>query len=162
MASEGRGYFEIGVYHTKTPVNLGTLLRSAYQLGAAGVFTVGRRYSSQSSDTCKAWRHIPVRHFATLDELVNGLPMGCPLVGVEMGGTPLSGFKHPARAAYLLGAEDYGLVPDALLRCHAVVSIEAVRVPSFNVAVAGSLVMYDRLRQLAAARGVGEASHASS
>lgn len=31
-----RGYFEIGVYHPKTPMNVGTLWRSAYQLGAAG------------------------------------------------------------------------------------------------------------------------------
>jgi tRNA G18 (ribose-2'-O)-methylase SpoU len=140
-----RGFFEVGIYHGKTEVNLGTLLRSAYQLGAAGVFTVGRRYRRQASDTCKAWRHFPVRHFATLDEAIAGLPMSCPLVGVEMGGTPLGEFAHPERAAYLLGAEDDGL-PDAVMaRCHHVVSLGSVRVPSFNVAVAGSIVMYDRV-----------------
>jgi tRNA(Leu) C34 or U34 (ribose-2'-O)-methylase TrmL len=44
-------YFEIGIYHPKTRNNVGTLWRSAYQLGASGLFTIGRRYERQSSDT---------------------------------------------------------------------------------------------------------------
>lgn len=39
-----RGFFEIGVYHPKTAENIGTLLRSAYQCGASGVFTIGTRW----------------------------------------------------------------------------------------------------------------------
>ncbi|MFK5282415.1 TrmH family RNA methyltransferase, partial [Lacticaseibacillus paracasei] len=46
---------------------------------------------------------------------------------------------------YLLGAEDHGLPDVVIQRCHRLVSLESVRTPSFNVAVAGSLVMYDRL-----------------
>jgi tRNA G18 (ribose-2'-O)-methylase SpoU len=142
-----RGYFGIGIYRSKTPVNVGTLWRSAYQLGAAFIFTVGKRYSQQASDTVKAWRHIPLLDFVSIDELVDGLPYSCPLVGVEMGGKPLSGFTHPERAVYLLGAEDHGL-PDAVLnRCQHIVSLEAARTESFNVAVAGSLVMYDRMQR---------------
>ena len=34
------GYFEIGIYNGKTEVNMGTLWRSAYQLGASGIFIV--------------------------------------------------------------------------------------------------------------------------
>lgn len=45
-----RGYFEIGIYNNKTPSNLGTLWRSAYQLGAAGIFVIGQRYPKQASD----------------------------------------------------------------------------------------------------------------
>ena len=142
-----RGFFEIGVFHSKTEFNIGTLWRSAYQLGAAGVFVIGRRYDRQASDTYKAWRHIPLREFSDLDMLLASLPYSTKLVGVEMGGVPLATYEHPERCIYLLGAEDTGL-PDAVLgRCHDVVSIEAIRRASYNVAVAGSLVMYHRLLQ---------------
>ena len=139
-----RGFFEIGIYHPKSPCNVGTLWRSAYQLGAAGIFTVGQRFPKQSSDTPKTYRHVPLRTFTTLDDLIEGLPYDCPLVGVEMGGSELREFKHPERAVYLLGAEDHGLPPSVLARCHRIVSLQAVRTESYNVAVAGSLVMYDR------------------
>jgi tRNA G18 (ribose-2'-O)-methylase SpoU len=62
-----------------------------------------------------------------------------------MGGTPLPDFVHPERAVYILGAEDGGLPIEIAARCHGVVSIPAVRFASYNVAVAGTLIMYDRM-----------------
>jgi tRNA G18 (ribose-2'-O)-methylase SpoU len=144
MSTNNRGFFEIGIYRGKTPANVGTLWRSAFQLGAAGIFTVGRRYPKQASDTVCAHRHIPCREFADFDALIAGLPLGAPLVAIEMGGRPLHGFAHPERAMYLLGAEDHGIPPSLLARCHHVVSLPSVRTASFNVAVAGALVMFDR------------------
>lgn len=144
-----RGFFEIGVYHTKTAENIGTLMRSAWQLGAAGVFTIGRRYRRQNSDTYHTFKHLPVRHHETFEEYVAALPFSCPIVGVEMGGQGIADFTHPERVSYLLGAEDHGLPPEIVKRCHRIVSLPAVRAPSFNVAVAGSLVMFHRqLRSL--------------
>lgn len=145
MNFSNRGFFEIGIYHGKTEVNLGTLWRSAYQLGAAGIFTIGRRYKTQSSDTVKAWRHIPLREYSSIDQLIEALPNACPLIGIEMCGQPVSTFSHPERACYLLGAEDHGLPNSVAERCHFLVSIESMRTASFNVAVAGSIVMYDRM-----------------
>ena len=139
-----RGFFEIGVFHPKTETNIGTLMRSAFQLGAAGVFTIGRRYREQASDTLKTYRHVPVRHFETFDEFQAGRPLAARLVGVEMGGKPLGETSHPQSAVYLLGAEDHGLPPDVLKACQQVVSLQAIRTESYNVAVAGSLVMYHR------------------
>ena len=139
-----RGFFEIGVYRPKTEANIGTLMRSAYQLGAAGVFTIGRRYKPQASDTLKTYRHLPVRHFATFEEFQEARPYAARLVGVEMGGKPLGETAHPQQAVYLLGAEDNGLPPEILAKCQQVMSLEAVRTPSYNVAVAASLVMYHR------------------
>jgi tRNA G18 (ribose-2'-O)-methylase SpoU len=140
-----RGFFEIGIAGAKTASNVGTLWRSAYQMGASGIFTVGARYPHQASDTIKAWRHVPMRQFADALEFAAALPSGCPLVVVEMGGRPLPSFTHPERAIYVLGAEDRG-IPDCVLRmAHHVVSIPALRVESYNVAVAGSIVMYDRM-----------------
>jgi tRNA G18 (ribose-2'-O)-methylase SpoU len=140
-----RGYFEVGIYHGKTPSNVGTLWRSAYQMGAAGIFTIGRRYPKQASDTVHAYRHIPMRDYATFDEFLAAQPYDCQLVAVEMGGRALAGFTHPERCIYLLGAEDHGLPADVLAKCQRRISLPSVRTNSYNVSVAGSLVMYDRM-----------------
>jgi tRNA G18 (ribose-2'-O)-methylase SpoU len=139
-----RGFFEIGIYHGKTVANVGTLWRSAYQLGASGIFTVGQRYSRQASDTVKAYKHVPLRTYLNFDALISGLPYSCPIVAVEMGGRSLPSFFHPERAVYLLGAEDSGIPASVLARCHHVVSLPSINTNSYNVAVAGSIVMFDR------------------
>lgn len=139
------GYFEIGIFHGKTEMNIGTLWRSAYQLGAAGIFTIGARYQPQSSDTCKAIRHIPLRNYPSFQAFLETRPYSAQLIGVEMGGVSMCEFKHPKQAIYLLGAEDHGLPPEILAQCQHVVSLDAVRVASYNVAVAGSIVMYHRI-----------------
>jgi len=139
------GYFEIGIYNGKAEVNIGTLWRSAYQLGASGIFTIGKRYKGESSDTSKAIRHIPLRHYEDFQQFKQFIPVNAVLVGVEMDGTSLSNFVHPKSCIYLLGAEDYGLPPEVLAECNAIVSLEAINQPSYNVAVAGSIVMYDRI-----------------
>lgn len=140
-----RGYFEIGVVRGKCPENVGTLWRSAYQLGAAGIFTVGKRYPAQASDTYKTWRHVPLReHESVADFLAHGIPIDCEPVVVEIGGVSLPLFKHSERTIYILGAEDNG-VPEAILsKDYRRISIPALSRESYNVAVAGSLVMYDR------------------
>lgn len=139
-----RGFFEIGILRGKTPANVGTLWRSAFQMGAAGIFTIGRRYPQQASDTVKAYRHIPCREFADFDTFIATLPCSCPIIAVEMGGRQLTGFNHPESGVYLLGAEDTGIPKSILARCHHIVSLPSVRTASYNVAVAGSLVMFDR------------------
>jgi tRNA G18 (ribose-2'-O)-methylase SpoU len=138
-------YFEVGVYNALNQVNIGTLWRSAYQLGAAGIFTIGRPYHRQPSDTSQAMRQIPMRHFLTFEDFIAARPVGAVLVGIEMGGIRLSEFRHPLRAVYLLGGEDNGLPERILARCNAVVSLEAVNRPSFNLAVTGSIVLYHRV-----------------
>jgi tRNA G18 (ribose-2'-O)-methylase SpoU len=140
-----RGYFGIGVFHSKTPANMGTLWRSAQNFGAAFCFTVGCRYTVQPSDTTKAYRHIPMFHFASLDDLRGHIPLDCPLVGVEQDevARELNTYTHPERAIYLLGAEDRGLPRSVMGVCRDVVQISSPM--CLNVAVAGSIVMYDRV-----------------
>lgn len=141
-----RGYFEIGIYNGKTSHNLGTLWRTAYQMGAAGIFTIGGRYKTQASDTYQSYRHIPLRQFETIAQFLAASPHDCPIVGVEMGGTPLREFAHPVRALYVLGAEDSGLPMGRRAFCHRYVALPAgdTRPASYNVAVAGALVMAHR------------------
>ncbi len=137
-------YFEIGIYHGKNSHNLGTLWRSALQLGAAGIFVIGPRYKVQTSDTLKTYRHIPLRQFDDFDCFLKSRPFDCQLVCVEIGGIPLKDFKHPKRVTYLLGSEDMGLPTEVLEKAQAVISLESVNTASYNVAVAGSIIMYHR------------------
>lgn len=138
-----RGVFGIGIVGSKTPINVGTLWRSAGILGAGYIFTAGRCYPHQASDTIKAWRHTPFFEFADDEALFETIPKGTIPVAVELGGEPLSEFVHPERACYILGAEDTGVPPRVLRRCFKVVTIPGDH--SLNVAVAGSIVVYDRI-----------------
>ena len=140
-----RGYFGVGIVGSKSEVNVGTLWRSASALGAAFVFTAGRRYPRQASDTAETWRHVPYLEFPSAEALFDAMPRGCVPVAVEIDerAVTLPGFRHPERACYILGAEDNGLPRRVLDRVPSVVSI-----PSnvcLNVAVAGSIVIYDRV-----------------
>mmetsp|Transcript_23404 Transcript_23404/g.34019 ORF Transcript_23404/g.34019 Transcript_23404/m.34019 type:complete len:106 (-) Transcript_23404:140-457(-) len=72
-------------------------------------------------------------------------PKGAKLVAVEMGGQPLETFEHPAQAIYVLGSEDTGLPKSVTLACHEHISLPSERYDSYNVAMAGSIVLYDRL-----------------
>lgn len=139
-----RGYCGIGMENPKKGVNLGTLWRSAHCLGAQFIFTINHRYRTEASDTTKAARHIPYFHYETWEDFEKHIPADCKLVGVEIHdrAIQLATFVHPERAVYLLGPEDGSLSEEAVTRCDAI-----VRFPStycLNVAVAGSIVLYDR------------------
>lgn len=142
----GRGYFGVVIWQPKQQVNVGSLWRSAWLYDAAFVATVGRRYSYQPSDTPHTADHVPLFHYDDAADLRRHLPKDCPLIGVELDpeAKSLPDFWHPPRAVYMLGAEDKGLPQEALSICHQLVQIPAVRDFSMNVAVAGSIVMYDR------------------
>ncbi len=129
-------------------MNLGALLRSAHAFGAKFFFTIGAhpRAFDAKSDTSKAAHHLPVYHWADQGKMV--LPLGCKLVGVELieGATDLPSFRHPLHAAYVLGPE-LGVLSEGLLsRCDHVIKIPAAF--CINVAMAGAIVMYDRVRSL--------------
>ena len=141
-----RGYFGVGIERAKTGHNVGTLWRSAQIMGAAFVFTIGPRYKKQPSDTMFASRHVPLRSYESFADFYAHMPHDCRLIGVELDdrAVALSAFSHPERCVYLLGAEDNGLSSEARERCHRLVQLRGDF--CFNVAVAGSIVLYDRLR----------------
>lgn len=139
-----RGFYGIGIVGSKTPLNVGTLWRSAFSLGASFIFTAGRRYPRQASDTVKAWRHVPLIEFADVEALWEAIPYDCVPIAVELDqrARPINNYVHPERAIYLLGAEDHGLPKFALDRARDVIQLPGAY--CLNVAVAGSIVMYDR------------------
>jgi tRNA G18 (ribose-2'-O)-methylase SpoU len=143
---ETRGYFAIGAERMSKALNLGNLMRSAHGFGASFTFTVGATYHALEAraDTSKGQWHLPHYNWTGLDEMA--LPQGCVLVGVELtdDAIDLPTFKHPLRAAYVLGPEHGSLSPPLLARCKYV-----VKIPTrfcVNVAMAGAIVMYDRVR----------------
>ena len=123
-----RGYFAIGVFHPKNSVNIGTLWRSAYVFGASYIFTIGRRYKKQSSDTLKTFRHVPLFHFLTFEDFKRYLPYDAQLICVELTdqANKLREFKHPQRSIYLLGAEDNGISKE-ILKGHQTIRILSAR-----------------------------------
>jgi tRNA G18 (ribose-2'-O)-methylase SpoU len=140
-------FFGIGILHGKTPENLGVLWRSAQNLGASFIFTIGKRYAKQATDTHHAVHAMPYFHYATFEDFYGHLPKGARIVGVEMhdNAEALEHFEHPRRCVYLLGAEDHGMSKVAIEKSHHLVQFSSTL--SLNVAVAGSIVLYDRTRQ---------------
>lgn len=143
-----KGYFGIGCMNMKTSMNYGSLFRTAQIFEADFIFLIGARFKHQASDTMKSWRHIPTFEYTSFKDFNDHRPYDCKLVGIELVevATPLQDFIHPKRACYLLGAEDNGLTKEALNHCQEVIILPGVR--SLNVAVAGSIVIYDRITKL--------------
>jgi tRNA G18 (ribose-2'-O)-methylase SpoU len=142
--TKSRGYCGIGIENPKTITNLGTLWRSAYCLGADFIFTIGDRYHKQSSDTVKAYRHIPYFRYKDIDDFKEHIPYDCQVVGVELldCAAPLESFCHPQRAIYLLGKEDGDLSKKAIELCQHIVKFSSKH--CLNVSSAGTVVLYDR------------------
>lgn len=140
-----RGYFGVAVWRPKTTTNVGTLWRSAHVFGAAFLAIVGGRYHKQSSDTMQSVRHVPLYEYDDFEAFFAHLPRGCQLIAVELceGARPLPTYNHPERAVYLLGPEDGSLTPEILKRCHSRLIIPGTH--CLNLAVAGSVVLYDRV-----------------
>ena len=103
--------------------------------------------------TNNLWQNFPklneLKALAKAEGLWNlFLPKGCALVGIELtdDATDLPSFRHPAQAAYVLGPERASLSPDLLERCDYVIKIPTQF--CVNVAIAGAIVMYDRVKTL--------------
>jgi len=141
-----KGYFGIGAERISKPMNLGSLLRTAHAFGASFAFTIGAAFDARAvarSDTSRAADSLPLSVYPDVASLT--LPLGCRLVGVELlpEATEMPSFRHPPRAAYVLGPERGSLSPELVARCDFL-----IRIPTkfcVNLAVAGAIVMYDRM-----------------
>ncbi len=141
-----RGYFGIGVEQISKEYNAGNLVRSAHAFGASYFFTINSEidlHKLRMSDTADSFDHMPYYQYENVAAFE--LPKGCSLVGVEFtdNSIDLPSFRHPLRAAYVLGPEMGSLSPALVERCDHVVKIPMKF--CVNVGVAGALVMYDRL-----------------
>src|SRR5580658_1456744 len=121
-----RGYFSVGVEGISKGFNLGNLVRTAHAFGASSFFTVNASVSYaevKSADTSHADIHLPFYAYDNLSEFK--LPKDCALVGVELldDAVDLPSFRHPLRAAYVLGPEKGNLSKPLQKRCAHIVKI---------------------------------------
>ncbi len=141
-----RGYFGVGVENISKEQNVGTIARSAHSFGASFFFTIAPNIDVKAlrkSDTSDAFDHMPYYQYDAASSLE--LPMECTLVGVELvdEAVELPSFRHPRRAAYILGPEMGNLSDPVLEQCHHVVKIPMKF--CVNVGVAAAIMMYDRM-----------------
>lgn len=141
-----RGYFALGVEGISKPRNAGNLFRTAHAFGASFVFAIAADVPIRKihgADTSRAAENMPLYEYDTVAALE--LPKGCRLVGVEFleDAIELPSFRHPDRAAYVLGSERGSLSPALQARCDFIVKVPT----SFciNVGVAGAILLYDRM-----------------
>lgn len=141
-----RGYFGVGVEGISKSFNLGNLVRTSHAFGASFFFTINSELNYQdirASDTSHAAIHMPFYAHKSVEEFT--LPKDCSLVGVEFmeDAVDLPRFRHPLRAAYVLGPEMGSLSPALVARCDHIVKIPMKF--CVNVGVAGALCIYDRM-----------------
>jgi TrmH family RNA methyltransferase len=130
----------LALWHVSDPGNVGTLIRSADAFGA-GVML---------SDGC-ADPFGPKALRAAM-----GSTFRVPLTGVELrnavalvadGGEALESLELERYATFVLGAEREGLPEDLLAQCEARATIPVRNVESLNVAMAGTIALYERARR---------------
>lgn len=141
-----RGYFGIGVEGISKEQNVGTIARSAHSFGASFFFAIAPAVDIEAmrvSDTSDAFDHLPYYQYDSAKKLE--LPMECQLVGIELveESIELPSFRHPTRAAYILGPEMGSLSPAIQAQCDHIVKIPMKF--CVNVGVAAAICMYDRM-----------------
>lgn len=140
-----RGYFAVGAEGLSKPMNFGNLLRTAHAFGASFFFTVDAEHDVTrfKSDTSRGSESLPYYPWTSIDEMQ--LPIDCQLVGIELteDAVALPSFRHPPRAAYILGPERGTLSTEMQEKCAFTIKIPTAF--CINVATAGAIVMYDRV-----------------
>ena len=135
----------LALWHVGDPGNIGTLLRSADAFGAGVALSEG----CADPTSPKALRasmgalfRVPLSGF---DE-----PAGTRVALVPRGGTPLPDVPLEGEVVFVLGAEREGLPPEVLASCEVQASIPQLgEAESLNVAMAGTIALYERSRQAA-------------
>ena len=137
-----RGYAAIGMWNAKTPANVGSALRAAFNFQAAMIVVSGQRYHGSITDVHRTARHIPL---IQVDDLHAAIPFDCVPVAVELieDARSLCGYVHPERAFYVFGPEDGTLGKAVLSWCRDVVYIPTHH--CLNLGTCVGVVLYDRL-----------------
>lgn len=129
------------------PGNLGTLLRSGLALGWEGAFLLHNSCDPYNDKALRAAKgatfRLPIAH-GTWDDLrelarKNHLQ---PLAA-DVAGTPLEEIQAQDGILLVLGNETQGLSPEAKLFCERITIPMSGKMESLNVAVAGSILMYE-------------------
>ena len=140
----------LAAFNVSISSNLGVLMRSAEAAGLAEIFIVGDpRYHPGAARGVD--RRVPLTWLHDCLELIDlADARGYSLVAVQQ--SPASRrydlASYPPRPLFLLGAEAAGLPKELMLAAELLVEIPMLgSIDSLNVAVAGSVVLFDWLRR---------------
>jgi RNA methyltransferase, TrmH family len=130
----------LALWRVSDPGNVGTLLRSADAFGAGVMLSEGcadpfgpKALRAAMGSTFR----VPLLDF----ELQNAVGL------VADGGEPLDTLELERYSTIVLGAERGGLPDEILARCAARATIPVQGVESLNVAMAGTIALYERARR---------------
>ena len=139
-----RGYAAIGCNNTKSPENMGSILRAAGCYKAAMVAFSGPRparlkLNKWITDPQKNYRHIPTLWPNDLHEII---PCDCVPIAVDLTDDAISiiDYKHPERAFYIFGAEDMTLGSETTSWCRETIYIPTNR--CMNLAATVKLMVF--------------------
>jgi len=140
-ASSGAADAALALWRVSDPGNVGTLLRSADAFGAAVALSEGcadpfgpKALRAAMGSTFR----VPLPDF--------DVPAGSVAL-VADGGMPLDEVELERHSTFLLGSEREGLPDELLARCDVKATIPVKSVESLNVAMAGTIVLYERSRR---------------
>ena len=143
--------FAVAVWEITKEHNLGSLIRTAHATAAAEILLVGGRdWDPKPACTSELYTSIiQVPDFEAFWDHVHH--HGYCVVAVELHerAENLFAASYPEKPCFLLGAERGGLPEEQLDRVDSIVQIpQWGLIPSLNLAVAGSIVVYDYLAKL--------------
>ena len=135
------------------PHNLGSILRSAECLGAAGV-VIGKHRAVAVNDTviktsCGAAEYVKVARVTNINDTIRELKdLFFKVYAMDMDGVPLASADLSGDVALVLGAEGKGVSALTRKLCDGAVSIPMTgQIASMNVSVAAGVGMYEYVRQ---------------
>ena len=135
------------------PHNLGSILRSAECLGAAGV-VIGKHRAVAVNDTviktsCGASEYVKVARVTNVNDAIRTLKdLFFKVYAMDMDGTPLASADLSGDVALVLGAEGKGVSALTKKLCDGAVKIPMTgQIASMNVSVAAGVGMYEYVRQ---------------
>ncbi len=141
----------VAAWNISKEYNVGSLIRTAHAAAVEEVILVGEReWNVEAARTAELYTKII--YLPGKDEFLEHLEeRGWDLVAIELDARSVSLFDavYPPRPCFLLGAE-LGGIPNELLEASRLI-VEIPQwglVPCLNVAVAGSIVLYDHLSKL--------------
>ena len=133
------------------PGNVGTMIRTAHGLGAAGVValpgTAELTNPKVLRSTMGAAFRLPAVHASMGDALAWLTKRGAEIWAAEAGGAAVPVVRRPSPVALVVGNEGAGLSPPLLAAANRRVAVPlAAHVESLNVAVAAGILLYEALR----------------
>lgn len=155
-AQQGQPPFLVLADGVEDPHNLGALIRSAYLCGAHGLVVPKRGAAAVTPTVLKssagAAAHLPIARVANIGESIRRLKKANVFVYcADLGGAPAFRQNLTGPIALVMGSEGKGASPLVKKLCDGVVSLPMALtnsgVDSFNVSVAGGILLYEIFRQ---------------